>query len=138
VKVRLANGVADWQAFVDIAATSYVSMGFPAEATRALMSSPERMQRPVWRCAVASHEGVDRAAAVLLLSHSIAELYWVGTLPEARNKGLAAACVHHLTNVAFEQGARAVVLQASAARAPLYRRMGFVEFTQYPIYFTTV
>lgn len=133
-QVRVAASLADWQRFVDITATSYVSMGFPEHITRALMSSPSRMQRRVWHCALASDGGIDSAAALALFSHSIAGLYWVGTLPRARNRGLAAACVQFLTNHAFELGARAVVLQASEAGAPLYRRLGFEEFTQYPMY----
>ncbi|MFZ5896057.1 MAG: GNAT family N-acetyltransferase [Myxococcota bacterium] len=134
IAVRLATTDADWQAFIDITVTSYVSMGFPADITRRLMSFPDRMRRPVWRAAIVSHEGIDRGAAVLLFSHSIAGVYWVGTLPDARKQGLATTLVHWLTNFAFDQGARAVVLQASEAGAPVYHRLGFVEFTRYPMY----
>jgi GNAT superfamily N-acetyltransferase len=109
-------------------------MGFPAEITRRLMSSPERMRRPVWHAAIVSHEGVDRGAAALLFSHGIAGLYWVGTLPDARKQGVATTLVHWLTNFAFDNGARAVTLQASEAGAPVYRRLGFTEFTRYPMY----
>lgn len=133
-QVRLARSTHDWQSFVDITALSYVSMGFPERITRSLMCSVERMQRPVWRCAIASFDGKDGAAALLLFSHSIAGLYWVGTRPEARGKRLAARVVQFLTNHAFEFGARAVVLQASDAGAPLYRRLGFTQFGEYPMY----
>jgi len=134
VAVRLATTGADWQAFVDITIASYVSMGFPADVTRRLMISPERMRRPVWRAAIVSHDGIDRGAAALLFSHGIAGVYWVGTLPEARKQGLATLLVHWLTNFGFESGARAVVLQASEAGAPVYRRLGFADFTHYPMY----
>lgn len=133
-KVRLAESLTDWQSFVDITATSYVSMGFPEHVTRGLMSEPSRMQRLVWHCALVNESGVDSAAALALFSHSIAGIYWVGTLPRARKKGLAAACVQFLTNHAFELGARAVVLQASDAGAPLYRKLEFADLTQYPMY----
>lgn len=134
IAVRLATTVADWQSFVDITIASYVSMGFPADVTRRLMACPERMRRPVWRAALVSHDGIDRGAAALLFSHSIAGIYWVGTLPDARKQGLATTLVHWLTNFGLEHGARAIVLQASEAGAPVYRRLGFNEFTRYPMY----
>ncbi|HET9957616.1 MAG TPA: GNAT family N-acetyltransferase [Polyangiaceae bacterium] len=133
-RVRLGNDLRDWKSFVEVTAASYVSMGFAEHLTRNLMNSPERMARPVWLCALARAGSTDCAAAALLFSHSIAGLYWVGTRPTARRQGFAAACVQHLTNIAFERGARAVVLQASDAGAPLYRRMGFTDLTHYPMY----
>ena len=69
---------------------------------------------------------------MLLFSHGIAGLYWVGTVPESRGRGLGAAVTRTLANHAFERGARAVVLQASPAGEPVYRTLGFREITRYP------
>jgi predicted GNAT family acetyltransferase len=69
-----------------------------------------------------------------LLSHGIAGIYWVGTVPSARRRGLATLCTQAVGNDAFAQGARRVVLQASAEGEPLYRAMGYREFTRYPWY----
>ncbi len=42
--------------------------------------------------------------------------------------------VSKVTNEAIRRGAALVVLQASKFGEPIYRRMGFKEFTQYPWY----
>ena len=71
---------------------------------------------------------------MLIFSHTIAGIYWVGTVSDARGKGLAETCVRAVTNEAFRRGAPLVVLQASKFGAPVYQRMGFTEFTRYPWY----
>jgi predicted GNAT family acetyltransferase len=71
---------------------------------------------------------------MLIYSHAIAGIYWVGTVPGARGKGLACACVSAIVNDALQRGAPFVALQASKFGAPVYRRMGFTEFTRYPWY----
>jgi len=58
-------------------------------------------------------------------------VYWVGTVPAARRRGAADAVTRHVTRAAFEQGARMVTLQASAAGEPVYRRMGYREVGRY-------
>jgi hypothetical protein len=121
-------------AFIDIAARAYETLQIPGAVTRKLLSLPAR-----WCTAHAEafllYEGQLAAAGVLILwSHGIAGLYWVGTLPEARRRGHAeratrAACVY-----AFEHGARMLVLQASRGGEPIYRRIGFQEHTRYRTY----
>ena len=71
------------------------------------------------------------AAAIAILSHGIAGLYWVAALPEARGRGLGEACTRLAGNRAFELGARCVILQASAQGEPIYLRMGYREITRY-------
>jgi predicted GNAT family acetyltransferase len=78
--------------------------------------------------------GIQSSCALALFSHSIAGVYWVGTARNARGMGLAEACTRAVTNKALERGASTVVLQASKFGEPIYRRMGFNEFTRYPWY----
>jgi GNAT superfamily N-acetyltransferase len=77
-------------------------------------------------------DGQPAAAALALLSHGIAGLYWVGTRPDARGHGLGAAVTSAAARWAFDHGARAVILQASEQGESVYRRMGFREITRYP------
>jgi predicted GNAT family acetyltransferase len=55
-------------------------------------------------------------------------------MPDARGKGLAELCTRAVGNLAFDLGARVVVLQASVMGEPVYRRMGYREVTRYPYY----
>jgi predicted GNAT family acetyltransferase len=68
---------------------------------------------------------------MIVFSHSIAGIYWVGTIESFRKKGLAEVCTATVTNEAFRRGASSVILQASPFGEPIYRRLGFKEFTRY-------
>jgi predicted GNAT family acetyltransferase len=72
------------------------------------------------------------AAAMLHFSHQLAGVYWVGTAPEARGKGHATVLMSHASNLAFDLGARAVILQATPYGEPVYRKLGYREVTRYP------
>ena len=86
---------------------------------------------PHLQTVVAYDRDAPVAAAQVLMSHSIAGVYWVGTVDGARGKGLGDAVTRAVTNRAFELGARFVSLQASAMGEPIYRRMGYREIYRY-------
>jgi hypothetical protein len=65
------------------------------------------------------------------LSHSIAGVYFVGTVERARGSGLGDAVTRAVTNRAFEAGARAVTLQASVMGEPIYLKMGYQTIYHY-------
>ena len=51
----------------------------------------------------------------------------VGVAPHAQRRGIAGALMDRLVGMLGERGRRTILLDASDAGAPLYRRMGFVE-----------
>jgi GNAT superfamily N-acetyltransferase len=120
--------------FAEISALAYEPIGLSPAVTRKVFSFPERWLVPHWHVRIVYEQGAPVAAAMVLFSHGIAGLYWVGTVPSARGRGHAEAVVRDVSRHAFERGARAVVLQASALGEPIYRRIGFREFTSYPWY----
>jgi hypothetical protein len=67
-----------------------------------------------------------------ILTHAVAGIYWVGTVPAARGKGLAELCTRAAGNAGFDMGARIASLQASVMGEPVYLKMGYVEVTRYP------
>jgi ribosomal protein S18 acetylase RimI-like enzyme len=68
----------------------------------------------------------DRIAGVGAMTKGNDELVGVGTLPEYRRRGIAAAISSHLVTQHFERGAEAVWLSAGdAAAAALYEKIGF-------------
>lgn len=127
--------VADRQAAVDFAGVtvaSYKSLGLPEESGKQMFASPERILKPHVVPVVAYDNGVPVSAAMALMSHGIAGIYWVGTVETHRRRGLAELCTRIAGNNAFERGATHVVLQASHMGEPVYQGMGYREFTRYP------
>jgi ribosomal protein S18 acetylase RimI-like enzyme len=130
-RLHLVRNAAEVSHFADVSARAYAAMGLPPELCERMFSQPERVLRPHVLTVVAYRGDTPLAAAQAILSHGIAGIYWVGTVPEARRSGLGEACTRAVGNVAFERGARCVVLQASAQGEPIYTRMGYKEITRY-------
>lgn len=134
LELRPINTVAGVADFAFVTRESYQSLGMPAYVGDQIFATPERLLRPHNYLVVAYDASRPVSAAMIMYSHGIAGIYWVGTLESARGKGLAEACVRNVVSEAFTCGARLVVLQASKFGAPLYRKMGFEEVTHYPWY----
>jgi hypothetical protein len=120
--------------FASVAIDSFQSLGMAAESGRIIFETPERMLRPYNFLVVAYWNEKPVSCAMIIFSHSIAGIYWVGTIESARKKGLGEICTALVTNEAFRRGAACVILQASQFGEPIYRRLGFQEFTRYPWY----
>lgn len=120
--------------FSTVAINSYRSLGMPVETGKKIFETPERMLRPYNHLVVAYLNEKPVSCAMVIFSHSIAGIYWVGTIESARKNGLAETCTAAVTNEAFRRGACCVILQASKFGEPIYRRLGFKEFTRYPWY----
>lgn len=132
--VRQAKTAAETQAFIEIAARSYETLQIPAAVTRKLLAVPERWCTQHTQAFLLYEQQLAAAGALLLWSHGIAGLYWVGCLPQMRRRGYAELLTRALCDHAFTHGARMVVLQASREGEPIYRRIGFEEFTRYRTY----
>ena len=127
--VKDKKGVQDYS---DIVSEAFQDLAFPLEVSKAYFAHADRVLNPYSLMAVASLEGKPVSAAMIMLTHGIAGVYWVGTLKEARCKGMAEYCTREVSNAAFDMGARKVILQASKFGEPVYRRMGYRDFTDYP------
>ena len=64
----------------------------------------------------------------------MAGVYYVGTIPEARGRGLGSLCTRAATKAGFDLGARTVILQASQQGQTFYERIGYKVFTRYRWY----
>lgn len=82
------------------------------------------------RCFVA-RDAARIVATAIAVDDVVGGIYMVATLPEARRRGFGEAVTAAATNSLFDDGASAVVLQASAMGEPIYERMGFRTFTTY-------
>ncbi|MEU4554264.1 GNAT family N-acetyltransferase [Micromonospora violae] len=65
------------------------------------------------------------ATAVAWISHGLVTLYFVGTQPEQRRRGIGAAMTRAALDLAAERGVRTAALTSSAAGESVYRSLGF-------------
>jgi hypothetical protein len=110
----------------------------PPGAALAMFSKPASLLAPCTYAVIAYLDGEPASCALLYQAGDVAGVYWVSTLAAARRRGLAELVTSEVANEGFRRGARAVVLQASAMGAPLYRRMGFTEVSRHRRYVRTL
>ncbi len=118
--------------FAEVVALSYTRLGLPEDVGRSVFSDPSAFLVLHLYAVVAYQDNKPASSALALMSHSIAGIYYVGTVEAARGMGLAEHCTRAVGNAALELGARCVILQASIYGEPVYKRMGYKEFTRYP------
>lgn len=128
-RIDLLTQAADLPAFVNVCAKAYATLGLPEFMTPSFFVKADELLAPDVSIALARNaQGEVAATAMALHTGEVAGIYWVGTLPEARGAGLAAACTAAVSNLALERGARGVTLQATHMGEPTYRRLGFREY----------
>jgi GNAT superfamily N-acetyltransferase len=132
VEHRAVGTAREAEDFIEVCAAAYESIGLPNSVARKLLSQHSRWARPYIHAEVAYEAERPVGIAMLLFSHGIAGVYWVGTLSEARGRGHATRLMRSVSNRAFELGARCVILQATPFGEPVYRKLGYREFTRYP------
>ncbi|HET6332652.1 MAG TPA: GNAT family N-acetyltransferase [Polyangiales bacterium] len=132
VEIRTVASEREANDFIDVVAGSYESIGLPNAVARKLLSQPARWMRPYIQVQVAYEAERAVGAAMLLFSHGIAGVYWVGTLPDVRGRGHATRLMRSVSNRAFDFGARCVILKSTPVGVTIYRKLGYREFTRYP------
>lgn len=123
-----ASGLDDYSAVSQVAWATY---GIPAQAVADVFARACSAPRPNVRAVVGYRREEPVSAALLLCSHGIAGVYWVGTVPSARGCGMGEACTRVVTNMGFDGGSPLVTLQASPMGEPIYRRMGYESLGVY-------
>lgn len=120
--------------FVDVSCLAWATYGIPGAAVSMIFADADLFGAPHVRAILGYRAGQPLAAALLLLTHGIGGVYWVGTVPSARGTGLGEACTRAATNLAFDAGVPLVTLQASPMGEPIYRRMGFESLGAYRLF----
>lgn len=118
--------------FAEVVSLSYTALGLPENTGRSIFSDPSTFLAPHLYGVVAYRDQKPVSCALALISYGIGGIYYVGTVETARGMGLAEHCTRAVGNAAFHKGARSVILQASIYGEPIYKRMGYKEFTRYP------
>jgi ribosomal protein S18 acetylase RimI-like enzyme len=120
--------------FADVSGAAYGTYGMPPNIAHAQLADERFFLQPHVCGFVVRVAGSPAAAAMVVVTHGVAGIYWVGTTPEARGRGLAEIATRAAGNAGFDMGATAAALQASVMGEPVYRRMGYREITRYPWY----
>jgi ribosomal protein S18 acetylase RimI-like enzyme len=131
VELRRIESEPDAAAFGSIMGEAYATYGMPVECGPAAVGKLAVLRAPHIVSFLALLDGNPAAGAMVMLTHGIGGVYWVGTLPAARGRGLAELCTRAASNAGFDLGARVITLQASIMGEPIYRRMGYFEVTRY-------
>lgn len=76
---------------------------------------------------VARLEGRPACCLTMLREGGDAGVFLVGTIPEARGRGLARRLLLHALHEAHAAGATVSTLQSSRLGYPVYRRLGYIE-----------
>ena len=132
VRLRRVASLADATEFASVMDAAYESLGMPRGVAAVQFARLEALVAPHIVAVLADVDGVPSAGALTIVTHGVAGVYWVGTRPQARGRGLAELCTRAVGNAGFDLGARVAALQASPMGEPVYRRMGYVEVTRYP------
>ncbi|HVN37085.1 MAG TPA: GNAT family N-acetyltransferase [Myxococcota bacterium] len=125
VRVELVRDESRIRDVVAVSQAAWAPAGLPPAETASLLGRADRMLAPhlVWSLAWRDDRPV--ACAMALCSHGVAGIYWVGTVPDARRRGLAEIVTRAAGNAGFDRGMRVAALQASAMGYPVYQRMGY-------------
>lgn len=130
VELRRLASAADADSFWRIATSAYADNGFPPEIFR-YYEDHSGLVADNAVAFLADLEGKPVGIAMTIVSHGVAGIYWVGTLAEARSKGIGEAVTTAAVNAGFDLGGEIASLQASPMGEPVYRRMGFETIYRY-------
>jgi GNAT superfamily N-acetyltransferase len=87
-----------------------------------------------WHHYIGMLHGRPVAMAALLLHAGVAGIYGVGTIPEARRRGIGAALVQHALHEAHAAGYRVALLTPTDMSLRIYQRLGFQQHCTFQFY----
>jgi GNAT superfamily N-acetyltransferase len=116
-----------------VAASSYTSIGFPPEVFASYTDNAGLLAENV-AAFIAYLDGEPVSIAMTIVSHGVAGIYWVGSLEQARGKGLGRAVTAAATNAGLKLGGEIASLQASPMGKPIYEAMGYETVFDYRLF----
>lgn len=130
VALRRLTGADEAGDYWRVATAAYASLGFPPEVF-ACYEDREGLLADNVAAFLAHLDGRPIAIAMAIVSRGVAGIYWVGSLEEARGRGLGRAVTVAATNAGFDLGAELASLQASEMGRPIYEAMGYETIYDY-------
>ncbi len=90
--------------------------------------------RPVFRHFIGIMDDSPVAITSLFMAAGVAGIYFVGTVPSFRRRGIGTTMTAHCMNKAAETGIHIAVLRASRMGVPVYRHLGFEEYFRFRLF----
>jgi GNAT superfamily N-acetyltransferase len=135
VTLQAVTTVGQVDEFIRVSGDAYAHQGATAESVASAFSRPDRLLACSELVTLVAYEGEQpMAGGHLLVSHGVGGVYWVGTAQAARGRGFGTTISRALTNAAFERGAGACTLQATAMAEQMYRQIGYEDLFRYTTY----
>ena len=135
--IRAATSEAQRRDYLHVSAEAYATYGAPRKCAEDAFAALASVCAPHIQGFVGYVEGAPVAAAVYV-THGVAGIGWVGTVPEYRGRGFGEAVTWAAIREGFRRGGAFANLQASPMGRPIYERMGFVTPTEYRVLVGTV
>lgn len=132
-ELRKLTAVEQATDFWQVAIASYASIGFPPEVFAGYTNHAGLLAENVVAF-LALLDGEPVGIAMTMVSHGVAGIYWVGSLEQARGKGIGRAVTVAATNAGFDLGADVASLQASPMGEPIYEAMGYETAFDYRMF----
>lgn len=133
--IRAAVDDAGRDAFRHVTAAAYAVYGAPPEYADDAFAALDSVCAPHIQGFVGYADDRPVAAAAVYVTHGVAGIGWVGTVPEARGRHFAEALTWAAIREGFRRGGAFANLQASPMGRPIYERMGFITPTEYRVLF---
>ena len=135
LEIRPAVDDAGRRAYLHVTATAYATYGAPVDYAEDAFCALESVCAPHIQGFVGYRDGAPVAAAAVYVTHGVAGIGWVGTVPEQRGYGYAEAVTWAAVREGFRRGAAFANLQASPMGRPSYERRGCITPTDYRVLF---
>jgi ribosomal protein S18 acetylase RimI-like enzyme len=133
VMVRRVQSAGDAAAYRDVQCRVHTHRSLEANQTlfKALFGSPASLVNQHVDALIASDHSGDIATALTYSADGTSGVYWVGTIPEARCRGVGTAITALVTNRALGGCSDLVILQAAPMGINLYHSLGFTDVVEY-------
>jgi len=119
--------------YLHVTAEAYATYDAPVAYAEDVFASIESVCAPHIQGFLGYVNGAPVAAAAVYVTHGVAGIGWVGTLPTHRGHRYAEAVTWAALREGLRRGAGFANLQASPMGRPVYERMGFVTPTRYRV-----
>jgi ketosteroid isomerase-like protein len=133
LEIRAATDEQGRRDYLHVTAEAYATFQQPSELTEDAFVSVESVHGPHIQGFVGYVAGAPVAAAAVYVTHGVAGIGWVGTVPSHRGHGYAEAVTWAAVREGFRRGGAFASLQASPMGRPIYERMGFITPSHYRV-----
>ena len=120
--------------FLEAATRSFLSLGVEADTWSRVYPTLDSVSQADVLAVVAGEPGCPLAVAMGYLHEGVCEVIHVGTIPEARRRGLGASVTAAVLEESAARGATLAVLQATPMGEPVYQQLGFTTIDRYDLF----